>query len=323
MLSKRVLYYDEDVAAQPVGERALLSAGFVPEPWDDPERLMELDPTGYDAFVLAPGVKEADGERFARLLGRMEETCPRVPVVLVLKQGAEQWTGRMLKWPSVRHMVARGKGARWATELRTVLSKRFEGEVFGLELYLDYGVRQHLIPVVDSRDKAAYVREVAELAARFELVPRMVELVETVVDELSTNAIFNAPIDSAGVPRYAHLNRRDPVVLEPEERAELRYACDGVFFAVAIVDPFGTLTRETVLGYLDRCVHRRSGEARPHTGGAGLGLFRAFRALSTLVFNLAPGVRTEVIGLIDIRRSMRQFKLEPKSLHFFLQERAL
>ena len=43
---------------------------------------------------------------------------------------------------------------------------------------------------------------------------RVVELVETVADELVTNAIYNAPRTPEGEPKYARRSRRDPVELE-------------------------------------------------------------------------------------------------------------
>ena len=51
-----------------------------------------------------------------------------------------------------------------------------------------------------------------------------------------------------------------------------------------------------------------------------MGLFRVYRALSKLIINIRPGKLTEVIGLIDLRQSIKRFKQQPKSVHFFVEE---
>ena len=45
----------------------------------------------------------------------------------------------------------------------------------------------------------------------------------------------------------------------------------------------------------------RSVDDTPAGGGAGMGIALAYRSCDHLVFNLAPGVRTEIIALIDVR----------------------
>ena len=75
----------------------------------------------------------------------------------------------------------------------------------------------------------------------------------------------------------------------------LRWGCDARYLAIEVTDLFGSLDRDTILRSLVKNDVRESG------GGAGMGIALAYRSCDHLVFNLAPGKRTEIIALIDVR----------------------
>jgi hypothetical protein len=52
--------------------------------------------------------------------------------------------------------------------------------------------------------------------------------------------------------------------------------------------------------------------------GGGLGLYYAFQSLNHLILNVAPGRRTEIIGLLDISGTFRDYALQPKSFNVFI-----
>jgi hypothetical protein len=350
MLDKRVLFHDSDPEALSAAQTAILAAGAEPTLTADPaevERALSAAPEALDAVVVglgahartdaqgAPktaaktaartdeGADEGAGEgagRWEALLEELERSFPSTRVLLLVRGDIAPYLSWMSQRRVVSHLLAWRDEALDGEQLRVALSKLFTGEVFGLEHYLGRGTAIHQLTVQDSRDKGAYVREVAALATRFGLAPRQVELAETVTDELSTNAIFNAPRDAAGRPRYATLNRREAVALEPHEVAALRFGCDGRTFGISVRDPFGSLTRETVVKYLERCLRQTPAELITETGGAGLGLYRVYGAISRFVINIRPGARTETIGLIDVRRSLKEHKTLPKSLQIYAQE---
>lgn len=317
MPGRQVLFYDSDEAAGALAERAIVAAGCEATLIRDAAALADADLETSDIVVLT--LDDAVGPYQQRLVERTAGLFPRTRLLLHACREDHQCIEWMAQQPALSHVIAKRDEPLDAEELTVTLAKLRRGDHFGLEKYLRWGVECQRLAVRDSRDKGQYVREVSALAMRLGCSERVVELVETVVDELCTNAIFNAPRDAVGQPRYAHLNRREAVALEDRERAELTYAFDGGYFAVALRDPFGALTRETVVTYLDRCL-KRTPDQLPGAGGAGMGLFRVYRALSKLIFNIRPGERTEVIGLIDLRQSIKRFKQQPKSLHFFAEE---
>jgi hypothetical protein len=116
-----------------------------------------------------------------------------------------------------------------------------------------------------------------------------------VADELISNAVHNAPVDSAGVHVRKDLPRDVDLVLEGRDAVRLRWGCDARYIAIEVTDQYGSLERETILASLAKQDVRDTG------GGAGMGIALAYRSCDHLVFNLAPGKRTEIIALVDVR----------------------
>ena len=126
------------------------------------------------------------------------------------------------------------------------------------------------------------------------------------VDELVSNA-FMAPQGVKGSTRAAA-----PVIV--------RFAREGGRLGLSVTDEHGTLTATRVLASLKRCFRRSGDQIEWKAEGAGIGLYCVFNSLQHIVFNLSPGARTEVIGLIEITRSYRAYIAKPKSFNVFIAE---
>ena len=222
--------------------------------------------------------------------------------------------------PFLRNIIAKNEEPIEPDELIITAEKLLRQDLFGLGKYLLWGVEPYRVEIRDSRKKLDYLHEVATYALALGCNERVVELVETVADELVTNAIYNAPRTDDGEPKYARLSRREPVELADDEVGTLEFACDGDYIAVAQIDPFGALTQETVVSYLNRCLVKGPEQLSEASGGAGIGLYRVFQSLSKFVINVDPGHRTEVICLIDLRLTMKRFRQQAKSFHIFIQD---
>ncbi|RYG65777.1 hypothetical protein EON77_18135 [bacterium] len=96
--------------------------------------------------------------------------------------------------------------------------------------------------------------------------------------------------------------------------------CDGRRLGVAVRDPFGSLRADTVLDYLTRCFRRGPDQIDAKEGGAGLGLYFTFEALSHFVINVSPGRATEMIGLLDVSGTFKDFARRGKSFNMFVTE---
>lgn len=319
MSENKVLYSAGPEAAEII-EKASRSAGARPVPLEGLEGL-GLRLRGARAIILVPPERGPLPRELLEIVEAGEGAESDVPVVVGALDISTYPLQQMESFSSLEHVLACPEGRPDPSSVRRVVARLLGVPGEGLSPYLGFGVAEHALRIEDSRDKGDYVREVASLAQSFDVAPRFLEAVETVADELVTNAIFNAPVDGQGGPRYGHLSRREAVALPPEERSTLRFGCDGEVFGVAVRDPFGSLARSVVVRHLLLGLGTGRRDQRfPVAGGAGLGLCRVFEASAVTAFDIVPGERTEVVGIVPLRESIRAFKQRPKSLHFFGRE---
>ncbi|RMH44422.1 MAG: hypothetical protein D6689_02380 [Deltaproteobacteria bacterium] len=323
MRGKTILFYDPDPRACRVAERALNATGSTVVVTHDDAKLREaIDADGYDLMMVNfdPPLRDDDG--WEPLFDRVGDKFPRTKLVLHATSSTEDYLPLMMSRRYLRNLIAKNDDPLEPDELIVTAEKLLRNDLFGLQKYLLWGVEPYCVTIRDSRDKANYIREVSRYADALGCNERTIEMVETIVDELVTNAIYNAPRTPDGEPKYAKLSRREPVVLEDHEVGELQFACDGEYIAIAQIDPFGALTQDTVVSYLNRCLVKGPQQFSDASGGAGIGLFRVFQSLSKFIVNIDPGRKTEVISLIDLRMSMRRFRQAAKSFHIFVAESA-
>lgn len=321
MRGKRILFYDPDPRARRVAERALNATGSNVEVASDTEFLMRcVEANGYDLMMINFDPPLRDDERWINAFDTLESRWPATRLVLHTTANTEDYLPLMATRRFLRNMIAKNEEPLEPDELIITAEKLMRQEIFGLQKYLLWGVEPFCLRIAESTHKQDYIREVAEYATLLGCNQRIVEMIENVVDELVTNAIYNAPRTADGEAKYAKLSRREAVVLEPHEVGELQFACDGDYIAIAQVDPFGSLTQETVISYLNRCLQRGPEQFSDASGGAGIGLFRVFQSLSKFIINIDPGRKTEVISLIDLRLSMKRFRQAAKSFHIFIAD---
>lgn len=147
----------------------------------------------------------------------------------------------------------------------------------------------------------------------------MVARVESVVDELLMNAMYDAPAAARGeVPQLP-----SDVLERVAAPARLRWASDGRHFAVSVEDRFGALVKGAIVDHLQRA---RAERGRPRgtseAGGAGLGLYFIVSSVTRFIANVDPGHCTEVIGLFDLRQTGRDGDVCARSLHVFARASA-
>ncbi|MCC6746505.1 MAG: hypothetical protein IT371_02540 [Deltaproteobacteria bacterium] len=204
-------------------------------------------------------------------------------------------------------------------ELIITTHKLFRRDIFGIEKYLPtWGVKVHERRIAGSDDKAAALADLEGFLNQIDCYGAIVPPISLVADELLMNAIFSAPRDGNGKPKYSEVDRRDRMVLDPLEAVDFRYACDGRYVALSVSDPFGSLDRDIIIRYLRRAFVGAQAEVEQKKAGAGLGLYMVFNSITQLTFNIQAGVRTEVIALFYVRSGARAFRASGRSLNIFL-----
>jgi hypothetical protein len=321
MRGKSILFYDPDPRARRVAERALAATGsHVVSAEGADDLLTKIEANGWDLMMINYDPPLREDPRWVDRLSTVEHRFPKTKLVLHSTAPTENYLPLMANHPFLRNVIAKNDEPLEPDELIITAEKLLRQDLFGLQKYLLWGVEPYVVEIRDSRLKQDYINEVSTYAAALGCNERVVELIETIVDELVTNAIYNAPRTAEGAPKYKQLSRREPVTLEEGEAGQLQFACDGDYIAIAQIDPFGALTQETVVSYLNRCLVRGPNQISEASGGAGIGLYRVFQSLSKFVINVDPGQKTEVISLIDLRLSMKRFRQATKSFHIFITD---
>ena len=205
------------------------------------------------------------------------------------------------------------------TELIVTCQKLFARDIFGLEKYIStWGVQIHDHTITSTADKRGVLRGLRTYLQDLDSFSSINNAVMWVADELLMNAMFNAPRDENGVPKYVDQNR-SWIELEPNESVNFKYCCDGRYIALSITDQFGSLDRSVMLRYLNRCLAAPV-EIEVREAGAGLGLYIVFNSITQLAFNIHVGHATEVVALFYIRAGPRAFNESGKSLNIFLMQ---
>jgi hypothetical protein len=216
------------------------------------------------------------------------------------------------------HLLAGGSLLN-VEELLVTLHKRASKDIFGLEKYFPWGVQPVKWWLKSSEDKRKLVRRAEQFATQLGLAKGIASKFALVVDELVTNAVYNAPVDTHGRPLYRSTDRTQPVTLKESQWARVKLCSDGRRLAAAVTDPFGSLSREKLLSTLAKCYRRADDQVNEKPGGAGLGLYEIFEASSSLVVNVRPGERTELIAFLDLGPPGSRSR-QSKSMNVFVED---
>lgn len=180
--------------------------------------------------------------------------------------------------------------------------------------YLNWGFTGFQDKIAGSRGRDEAVAKVTRFIAHMGVPKRVGEMFAELAHEMLMNALFDAPVDAAGNPKYA-LDRKAEIQLPDAEQPTLRLATDGKLVVISVVDPFGRLGRHHVFGGLARGL--KGGEMDHSHGGAGLGMVVCHNSTVAMFYDVVRGQKTEAVGVFDLDMNLREFRTQGKSLHFF------
>jgi hypothetical protein len=184
-------------------------------------------------------------------------------------------------------------------ELAAGVTRLLHGDIFGLDKVVPYGTRIYSALVGDYQEKSMCISQLSEFAAAVGVRRKYREALDQCADEMLMNALYDAPVDASGRSLFVDVPVKERIGLKLDSKAVVQYACDGQVFALSVRDAYGSFARDTLLKYLHKCLHSEQQIDRK-AGGAGLGLYLMANSASTIIFNLLPGVATEVICVFDI-----------------------
>jgi hypothetical protein len=239
-------------------------------------------------------------DRAARRAERERLRDSEVPVVVVGDDLDDDGLITLMLAAPVSHLV----GDPGDRDLGITSEKLVSGDLFGLEKYLAPGSAVAERIVATDEDKRAAIAVVCAWTEGIGARRPVVHRVASVVDELLMNALYDAPRESR------------PVI--GDGRALLRWGCDDVAIAVSVGDTCGALRQRDVLDHVRRARDERGRPQPVDEPGAGLGLYLVLANVASLIVNVDPGRKTEVVCLFDrARRDRPAIESGVRSLHVF------
>jgi hypothetical protein len=185
-------------------------------------------------------------------------------------------------------------------QLVAMAARILHDDIFGLDKVMAAGAQIHVRTVGDYREKSLCMSAISEFVEQIG-VPRAYRTpIEQCVDEMMMNALYDAPVDTQGQRVFSGVPTRVRITLRTDQHVTVQYAYDGRHFAVAVRDAFGTLERQTVLGFLHKGLHAAEQVDR-RAGGAGLGLYLMVHSSTAVYFHVLPGIATEALCVFDLQ----------------------
>ncbi len=214
--------------------------------------------------------------------------------VITPKAALGELTG-YLKDPRVNHVIV---GEELDRGVFVTAQKLLTGDIFGIEKYLPEGTPVHYVRLRDFEGRGKALDTVLAYAEEAKMRRQVRSAIGSVCEELLMNALYDAPVDETGRQIFAEVDPHDRTKSRSPRPVSIRYAATESQFAVAVRDRFGRLAKNTILSYIDKCLHSPVQIDRK-AYGAGLGLYLVANAAASYLVNVAYGIATEVVCTFD------------------------
>jgi len=284
----RALVLCDDAATRVQVERVLHAAACEVAPEFAPEEIGRCN-----LFIIGETkLRESIGPVLRQL-----QRDPAVRIVVVNEHGDRKAALGTIHTERVEHLVpsAIADEALFAT-----LTKLIVGDYFGIQKYLMYGARTETWQLASPEDKPRVLDGIVRFAHSVNCHPRITDQLVQAVDEMIINALFRSA--------------RGGVSLRP---VTVELGSDGRLLAVGVADEHGKLDNRDIFDGIGAALQSQVHGVPADTAHAHLGFRIMLDALSQLSVNVDPGKKTEIIGIIDLRRSLREHRAAVPGLGLF------
>jgi len=232
-------------------------------------------------------------------LGNVERLVPRLrqkshAAVVTPKASLSELT-HYLRDPRVNHVIV---GEELDRGVFVTCQKLLTGDIFGIEKYLPDGTPVHYVRLRDFEGRGKAIDTVLAYAEAAKMRRQVRNAIGSVCEELLMNALYDAPVDDEGNQVFAEVDPHDRTRSRSPRPVSIRYAATESQFAIAVRDRLGRLAKNTILSYIEKCLHSPVQIDRK-TYGAGLGLYLVANAAASYLVNVAYGIATEVVCTFD------------------------
>ncbi len=180
------------------------------------------------------------------------------------------------------------------------VQRGFDGKLSILDQTIGFRER-HQFHITNSTQRWPLIDKVGEFSEKLNCFSGYSQITQTVASELLTNAFYNAPRDSQGLPLT--IDRNKEVVLEAGKSIFFEYGDSENYFWISVTDRFGTFNRYTLTEKLLRSKDQPLMPIEHTAGGAGIGLFMVLDLSSQIIFHFNQKAETRVsVRLLKTRR---------------------
>lgn len=316
--SSRILLV-EDVESIQLAIRDFLFSRYDIQVATTAEQALMMLAMSPDIELVVTDVKlpEMNGFEMGRLARKLR---PNIPIIIITSYDVNEFID-IIKEHGFSQVITK-HGRMSLKEIEVTIDKMLSGDIFGVQKYFP---QMREVPAALSgfprpfANNTLYTTRIKSLYERGELTDRIAAQLKTqkkapestiklVLDEITSNAMFRAPINDIGEFKYQTKNSHSDtllahqdMVLDEEDQFTLQFGVSDEWIILSCVDPHGRLTKKEILYRLHRHLYQDSDSGLP----AGLhdphgrGIFLLREQLSSLVFNIQRGRKTEVICLYN------------------------
>ena len=256
----------------------------------------------YSLLVLGPSSLRGElGEQLQKL---REQERLTLRIALINESHDRRAALDTIRAQQADHLVSSGSSE---DTLFATLSKLLLEEYFGLKKYLLWGAETRSWSLSSSIEKVMVLDGVKGVADEVRCHPRITDLLVSAVDEMIINALYRPePVDE----RTGRSSR--PVTVE--------CGSDGRFLGVAVLDEHGLFCHDDLFRGIGKALEHEEKGLSDDATHAHLGFRIMLSTLSHLVINVDPGRCTEIIGLVDLRKSLKDYRMSVPSLGMFTND---
>lgn len=271
-----------------------------------------IESKDYDAILV--------DERDFIFLEKLEQKKIRSKLVLLCEKEVKERIGLFRKALFADSIISVDPEDRNFTirSLLISMNKVLTVNFFGPEKYLSFGAELQSRKVQRSNQRMELREDVRAYFKRHGLRTTLLDRIDQVLEELLMNSIYDAPTDDKGQAVFNHLDRKTTVELSQDQEAELRFGSDGVLLAISVRDPFGSLTKDTLIQYLDSGYRGEKNPLHVGKGGGGQGLRLIIEQSDLTIINIREREETEFICLFNIEAHKKE---SHPSFHLFFQKK--
>ncbi|MGD9201205.1 MAG: response regulator [Chitinispirillia bacterium] len=230
------------------------------------------------------------------LLRKVKEDYPESKTALITAYNVNDYI-RMAKENDISNIISKSIPFNF-DEFDSFVRNLVTEQIFGLEHYMlpDYEILGEYT-ILSSDVISEVENSIIEIISTF---TKAEPLINIILEELITNAIYHAPVDEDGKEKYI---KHSKVKLDESEAVKICLGKDSEKYGVSVLDTSGKLTKERALFKIDRHIH---GEGLLDEDGRGLHMSRIYS--DRFILNIKKNKATEAIFLNYLNKKYKGSK---------------